>query len=180
MREFRVINLTDTTIHLYPEEYTDIPLAPVKNSDIERVRSRCIVLQPSGKSRVQISRDSEKISIRTDRGEKKKIQIAYTHMGVISGIPEQQDGVIYIVSQLAYNSAHRIRKDIYLIDKPIRAESGLVVACRGFARAVYDEDLKQLTKVENYLRGRFAILDKSTESDKVLECIQILSRYKES
>ncbi len=53
--------------------------------------------------------------------------------GELSGLPEPQDGVFYIVSALAAKAAPG-RKDLLLVDETVRDENNQIVGCRAFAR----------------------------------------------
>lgn len=102
MEEIKIVNLTDNSIRLYPDNYTDIEI-PVSKKDEQKFLGRCIVIQSSGHARAQISRDSDTARCRIkDFKGAKNVSLNYTHIGIVSGLPEPEDGTIYIVSQLVF------------------------------------------------------------------------------
>lgn len=54
--------------------------------------------------------------------------------GEVVGLPQPQEGVIYIVSAIVANALKGIRNDIVVVDKTVRNESGQIIGCTGFAR----------------------------------------------
>ena len=52
--------------------------------------------------------------------------------GAVEGLPEAQDGVIYIVSALTAQACPD-RADVYITDDPVRDEAGRIIGCRGIA-----------------------------------------------
>ncbi len=52
--------------------------------------------------------------------------------GELTGLPDEQEGVFYIVSALAAKAAPS-RKDLLLVDDTVRDESNRIVGCRAFA-----------------------------------------------
>jgi hypothetical protein len=149
--DVKVINLTDHAIKLYPYDSVDIKI-PVSKKDEQQFLARCITIAPAGHAKAQMIRDTEQVTIKLS-GSKRRTSISYTHVGDVNNLPEEQDDTILIVSQLAYNSIHHTRKDVYIVDKPIRSESGAVLACRSFSRCVYDKDNSLLNPIENFLRS---------------------------
>lgn len=175
MRETNIVNLTNQTIKLYPDEYSDIEI-PVSKKDEEKVLARCIDIPVSGHARSQITRDTESGHI--IGGTKKKVTLSYSHIGVITGLKPEKEGTIYIVSQLTYNAIYHTRKDIYIIDKPIRSVNGGVIGCRGFSRLVYDKDNEQLNLIDKYLKKRFGQVAAGLEADELANCIYSLTEYR--
>ncbi len=178
MKEIHIINLTDRDIQLYPSEFTDISTRPVKLKDTALLLSRCIKIPCSGSARSEITRDTESIKAYIKGGNNKTVSLSYTHIGSLTGLGDVLPDTVYLVSQLAYNAFFHIRKDIFIIDKPIRSESGLVIACRGLSRPVYDLDNKSLNAIEKYLKKRFAELPSGIEATEVINCISLLTEYR--
>jgi len=178
MSAVKIVNLTNSMIRLYPDGYTDIPI-PVSRADEVKFLGRCIEIKSTGHARSQISREAEVKKITIGAKDKQiKSTMYYSHIGVVTGLPEPEQDTIYIVSQLTYNAIHHLRKDVFIIDKPIRSESGGVIACRGFSRCVYDKDNLQLNIIDNYLKKRFSQLPKCDEATEVSNCIIVLSEYR--
>ena len=83
------------------------------------------VLPSSGIARVrQCSKNVRKVDgIQIFRSE---------YEGSVQGLPEPQEGVIYIVSALALNAVPADRTDVVAPGDAVRDESGRVVGCKGF------------------------------------------------
>ena len=52
--------------------------------------------------------------------------------GSIQGLPEPQEGVIYIVSALTLNAVPADRDDVVAPGNAVRDELGIVIGCAGF------------------------------------------------
>lgn len=52
--------------------------------------------------------------------------------GAVDGLPEMQDGVVYVVSALTAQACPE-RPDVYITDDPVRDEAGRIIGCRGIA-----------------------------------------------
>lgn len=175
----RIINLTTATILLYPSSYSDIKI-PVRKADEQRFLNRCIVLKPEGNANCQLVRESDTIEFTNAGSSKHKTaNISTIYSGVVEGLPEQNDDTIYIVSQLLFNSIHHSRKDIYMIDKPVRNEAGLIIACRGFSRCVYDVDNSLLNGTLNYLQKKLSTCSDTAEAREIMTCVVALNKFKE-
>jgi hypothetical protein len=175
----KIVNLTDVEIKLYPLTYTDIKI-PVSKENEAKVKARCIIFPKEGCVTAQLSAELEPIEFISGTTTY-KVNLAYTHVGIVTNLPEEKDGVIYIVSQLAYNAIHHIRKDVYTIDKPVRTTYGAVLACRGFSRCVYDESDKVLAPVSKYLSKKMQSLSSSDieEAKQIMELLKLINRYTE-
>lgn len=143
-----LVNLTNQTIFFYPADAVDLK-TPVKQSDAAIVTKRSIEVPSVGHAKVEISRtDMQNVRI---AGKNKSIPIGIGNYGVVSGIPEEKPNTIYIVAQLVYNTIHHSRKDVFMIDKPIRTESGNIIACRALCRPNYEVHTQQINPAINYL-----------------------------
>ena len=61
------------------------------------------------------------------------IPVTSTVYGEIEGLPEEQDGVIYVVSNLvAQRCAHR--NDVFIPNELVRGEEGVIVGCRSLGK----------------------------------------------
>ena len=54
--------------------------------------------------------------------------------GEVVGLPQPQEGTIYIVSALVAQAVKGLRTDVVVVDKTVRNESGQIIGCTGFAR----------------------------------------------
>lgn len=170
----KIVNLTNQKILLYPEGFSDIKI-PVEKRDEGKFLSRCIEIPSVGNSHCQISRDSEKMVCTTEsRAGKFSVSIATSSVGEVMDLPEPTEGVIYILSQLAYNASWNTRKDVYMIDKPVRTTSGSVIACRGFSRCVYDSHVKSLWSVKVLLEK---LLQKDTGNSELFNAVISINKF---
>lgn len=175
----KIVNLTNATIKLYPSSFSDIKI-PVQKSDEAKFLNRCIVIKPEGHASCQITRETATHKFTTkDNSNPKEAVISITHVGIVDGLPEPKDGTIYIVSQLLFNSYHHTRKDIYVIDKPVRNESGVILACRGFSRCSYDKDNELLDDTVKLLKKLFAHPELKDSSREIAKCIVDLTKFKD-
>ena len=63
-----------------------------------------------------------------------KIPINETTFGAVTGLPEEKEDTIIIVSAILANSMRSTgRKDLYAVDVPVR-EGGKIVGCRALSR----------------------------------------------
>ena len=83
-------------------------------------------IEPSGLARCETS--SIKI------GEVNGIAINRRFFGQVSGLPEPQDDVFYIVSSIVAQAVRGLRKDCLVVDETIRDEAGRIVGCKSLAR----------------------------------------------
>lgn len=61
------------------------------------------------------------------------IPVTETEFGSVEGLPEPQDGIIYIVSALvAQRCKHR--NDVFIPNESVRDEKGRIVGCRSLGR----------------------------------------------
>jgi len=104
----RVINLTPHNINVVGEDGQVVQTFPA-SGDL----ARC-----------QVSREQV--------GEINGIPVNRTVFGDVTGLPEQQEGVVYVVSALVAQAAGR--DDVLIPDDTVRDEEGRIIGCRGFAR----------------------------------------------
>lgn len=63
------------------------------------------------------------------------VPITETVMGELEGMPEAEEGTLYIVSMLAATAARRLgRTDVVVPDDAVRDKDGKIVGCRALAR----------------------------------------------
>lgn len=134
----KIINFNSHAVKILPPNEVDFTV-PVKEKDIPILLSKCDVIPSSGNPKISISRTPSKVY--------SNVKINDSNIGLIEGLPEEQEGVILVVPSIVYNALHRLRKDIYVIDEPIRSEKGTVICCRSIARPhyrVYDKVLEDI------------------------------------
>src|SRR5690606_42059691 len=90
-----------------------------------RAGGRSLYLPSSGTARIQMKK--EKI------GEIDGIPVNRTIPGKVEGLPEEQEGVVYIVSRVVVE-AMPDRKDLFFPDELIRDEKGRVIGCSALGR----------------------------------------------
>ena len=61
------------------------------------------------------------------------IPVSKTGYGAVTGLPDQQDGVVYIVSVLTAQAAPD-RKDLYIVDDLVRDDTGRILGCKALAQ----------------------------------------------
>jgi len=88
-----------------------------------------ITIPSSGQARAEQTR--ERISAIAVDGY--VVQINKNVFGIVSGLPEPQENVFYIVSALAAKAAPG-RSDLLLVDDTVRDENNRIIGCRAFAR----------------------------------------------
>lgn len=63
-----------------------------------------------------------------------RVPIYKNKYGKIEGLPEEKDGVYYIVSFVVANALKDKRNDLLIVTKTERNEKGQIIGCYGFAR----------------------------------------------
>jgi len=76
-----------------------------------------------------------------------RIKTNLTTISDVTGLPEPEDGVIYIVSTLVYICLFKERDDIFVIDEPVKDKHKRVIATRALARPVYTDLDKHILKM---------------------------------
>ncbi len=61
------------------------------------------------------------------------IPVSKTGYGAVEGLPDQRDGVVYIVSVLTAQAAPD-RNDLYIVDKLVRDDTGRILGCKALAQ----------------------------------------------
>lgn len=103
----KIINLTPHTINLY------------------RGGEMIMAIPSSGVARVSVT--SQII------GEVCGFPVRRNVYGEIIGLPDPEEGTMYIVSALVAQAA-KDRRDLLLVDDTVRNAEGQIIGCRGFAR----------------------------------------------
>lgn len=107
----KIVNLTPHTITFFANR--DGSLVAVKT------------IPSSGVARAEQTREP--------MGDIDGIPVARTAYGKVTGLPDSQDGTIYIVSVLTAQAA-RDRKDLYIVDDLVRDNSGQIMGCKALAQ----------------------------------------------
>lgn len=63
-----------------------------------------------------------------------RVPIYKNKYGKIEGLPEEKDGVYYIVSFVVASALKDKRNDLLIVTKTERNEKGQIIGCYGFAR----------------------------------------------
>lgn len=62
-----------------------------------------------------------------------QIPVNQIGFGAVQGLPDPQDGVLFIVSSLVANAA-KDRQDLLTVDDAVRDAGGNIIGCRALAR----------------------------------------------
>lgn len=113
----KIINVTPHAISIYNKEGTEV----------------LTVLQPSETiARVSVNTNSKGSLSFDNNGEIFELDIAEQTMGDLTGLPEEQPGVYYYCSILAFNEAKELgRKDCLAGNEYVR-ESGNIIGIKSF------------------------------------------------
>lgn len=103
----KIINLTPHTINLY------------RNGEM------VLAIPSSGVARVNVTSQTV--------GEVNGFPIRQNAYGEVVGLPEPEEGTVYIVSALVAQAAKN-RADLLIVDDTLRNSEGQIIGCRGFAR----------------------------------------------
>lgn len=63
-----------------------------------------------------------------------RVPIYKNKYGEVEGLPEEKDGVYYIVSFVVASALKDKRNDLLIVTKTERNEKGQIIGCYGFAR----------------------------------------------
>ena len=66
-------------------------------------------------------------------GEVNGIVVNQCSYGSVTGLPDPQDGTIYLVSALTAQAC-RDRSDVFITDDAVRDDSGRIIGCRAIVR----------------------------------------------
>ena len=105
---------------------TIINLTPHAITFLDENNSVLATVEPSGVvARAALTRD--RIS------EVHGIPVNPCSYGEVTGLPDPQDGTIYLVSALTAQAC-RNRNDVFITDDAVRDDSGRIIGCRAIAR----------------------------------------------
>lgn len=105
---------------------TIINLTPHAINFLREDNSVLATVEPSG----TIARASQ---TREAVGEVNGIVVNQCSYGSVTGLPDPQDGTIYLVSALTAQACPE-RPDVFITDDAVRDENGRIIGCRAIAR----------------------------------------------
>lgn len=105
---------------------TIINLTPHAINFLREDNSVLATIVPSG----TIARASQ---TREAVGEVNGIVVNQCSYGSVTGLPDPQDGTIYLVSALTAQACPE-RSDVFITDDAVRDENGRIIGCRAIAR----------------------------------------------
>lgn len=105
---------------------TIINLTPHAINFLREDNSVLATVEPSG----TIARASQ---TREAVGEVNGIVVNQCSYGSVTGLPDPQDGTIYLVSALTAQACPE-RSDVFITDDAVRDENGRIIGCRAIAR----------------------------------------------
>ena len=62
------------------------------------------------------------------------VRVNHRTFGEVSGLPEPQEGTVFIVSALVAQAIAGKRDDVYIVDETVRDEEGKIIGCNALAR----------------------------------------------
>ena len=104
---------------------TIINLTPHAITFLDGNNSVLATIEPSGVV-ARASQTRERVS------EVNGIPVNQCSYGAVIGLPDPQDGTIYLVSALTAQAC-RNRSDVFIVDDAVRNESGQIIGCRAIA-----------------------------------------------
>lgn len=102
-----------------------INLTPHSISFLREDNSVLATVEPSG-TIARASQTRDRVS------EVNGIPVNQCSYGAVTGLPDPQDGTIYIVSALTAQACPE-RSDVYIVDDAVRDENGRIIGCRAIA-----------------------------------------------
>lgn len=145
MRTIR--NFTYQKIFILPKDVVDFTF-PLEDSLVPLLQSKCLIIEQEGTVKVSITRK--------EKQSHSNVTVNETRFGSVDGLPPEKEGVIIIVPAMVYIALHRKRKDIVIIDEPIRTKSGKLVACRSLSRPVYKFDEEIFSGIKNQVESSYS------------------------
>lgn len=104
---------------------TIINLTPHAITFLDGNNSVLATIEPSG-TIARASQTRDRVS------EVNGIPVNQCSYGAVTGLPDPQDGTIYLVSALTAQAC-RNRSDVFIVDDAVRNESGQIIGCRAIA-----------------------------------------------
>jgi len=133
-----------------------------------------IDLPSEGVAKVQTVRNPSSVKIEIN-GETIRTNINTVGLKV-SGLPEFQEGVYYIVPALTYNALKNSRTDLFTIDEPERDSSNGVMVVRSIAQVVSSQDDSALLFVDRTIRNMSAKIDDPSLVDMAVNALSKIGK----
>lgn len=132
MKYFRVVNLTPHTINFIVSHSLERDLIGTPEYVTE---DRTYALPPSGTvARCKVDREeTDRIIAQDIDGWDITLPISKTRFGEVEGLPEPEEGTIYIVSNLVAQAVSH-REDVFFPDDIVRDSQGNIIGCRGLGK----------------------------------------------
>lgn len=105
---------------------TIINLTPHAITFLDGNNSVLATIEPSG-TIARAAQTRERVS------EVNGIAVNQCSYGEVTGLPDPQDGTIYLVSALTAQAC-RNRNDVFITDDAVRDDAGRIIGCRAIAR----------------------------------------------
>lgn len=103
-----------------------INLTPHAINFLREDNSVLATVEPSG-AIARASQTRDRVS------EVNGIPVNQCSYGTVTGLPDPQDGTIYLVSALTAQACPE-RSDVFITDDAVRDENGRIIGCRAIAR----------------------------------------------
>lgn len=92
-----------------------------------------IVLE-NGAISIPTSGTVARVAAKTEKtGDINGIPVTETVFGDVEGLPEPQDGTVFIVSTLVAQRVHN-RSDVFVPSEPVRDSAGKIIGCKSLGR----------------------------------------------
>lgn len=91
------------------------------------------VMGENAKTQIKTSGTARCNVVNEEIGEINGIPVRKNSYGEITGLPDPEEGTVYIVSSVIANAVKEKRDDCVIVDQTVRNEQGLIVGCKGFA-----------------------------------------------
>ena len=130
----KVVNLTPHSINFILPYHIEIGQDEMGTPEyVTEERTYC--LPPSGTvARCKVDRkEVDSFMVQDVDGWDITVPITATKFGEVEGLPEPQDGIIYIVSNLVAQAVPD-REDVFFPDDIVRDEHGNVIGCRALGK----------------------------------------------
>lgn len=62
------------------------------------------------------------------------IRVNHRSFGEVNGLPEPEEGTVYIVSALVAQAVRGQRNDVYIVDETVRDSEGHIIGCNALAK----------------------------------------------